>query len=331
MARGTNQAAITTNDLLVEYTRNLEKRVEEKNPFEAFFKRMEKPAGVDSRVNFVIDTTADAMDRQAPLTPRRSNQRSGYEIDVYIPDKERYSQAVSWEKIRKGRFDEAEAAVYNAELAVTREKATNMGDYILTNAITSSDPTDPAAAASGETAHWWNTNDTVAPPAYGSNTFSAGHDHVETGVTAGLSMDRIRVYRNHVTEHGYGARGFVGLINNQENSTLLNLANVAWTNRTTGPALSDEFQRAGVASEVNGFMGVEWIVSQWVPADVVGFVDRDLANLGVNGGAVRVVETDVTTAQADDENVQGTWFEAYYQEGYGILHKGAGYTALVAA
>lgn len=326
MARGTNQSAITTNDLLIEYSRDLERRVEEQAPWDPLFRKLDKPAGIDSRMNFVVATDADGMDRQAPLTPRQSRERSGYEIFVDIPDKERHSRAVSWEKIRKGRFDEAKEAVHAVEQAIVIERATNQGDYILTNAVTNGSPADPTAAASGETAYWWNTNDTVAPAKYGNITFSAGHDHVETGVTA-MTMDRIRVWRKHITEHGYGKTGMVGFLGEQENSTLLNLANVAWQTRTTGNALTDDFQKAGTAAEVNGFMGMMWIVNAWVPNGTVGIVDRNLASLGANGGAVRLVEQDVVTNQSDDDDIQATWFEGWYQEGYGILHKAAGYTA----
>jgi hypothetical protein len=133
----------------------------------------------------------------------------------------------------------------------------------------------------------------------------------------------------HILEHGYGRTGlFVG-IQTQEEATLLKLANTVQQNQTLGIKLRDDFQRAARASAINGLMGLEIGVSQWVAPGVVGMWDAGLAGLP-QGGALKVVEQAPTTDTEDNKDVQGTVFEAWEQFGAGILHKAAGYTAYVA-
>lgn len=330
MPVGVNDAAITTNDLVKQFVPTMVEHVDAADVFAPFFKTMIKPVGIGDTVNFIVDTTADEAERQPPGAHRRSKQRSGFEVEIHIKDKIRHSEQITWEKIRKGRVDEVEAAVRSVESAMARMRSRELGSYLLTNAAQNSGtPTDPTAPSVGQTPYWWNTNDTVAPPSFGENTFAAGEDHVETGTTA-LTLDRLRVYMEKIVGKGYGETGLFTAIGTQEERVLLQLANVAQSSQTAGVALRDEFQASFRASGVNGLYGLQIGVSSWVPAGVVGMWDANLANLGVNGGAVRVEELALTPDMEDDKDTQSTWVEATEQYGSGILHKGAGYTAHVA-
>lgn len=329
MAFGTNDVAITTNDLIKLYEHELVPRVEEKDAFAPFFKEMQKPKGIATTVNFEVDSTGDTAIQQPPLMGRESRKRDAYEVEIVIKDKYRDSRAISWEKIRQGRIDEPAAAVLNVAMSMARARNRELGRFIQTNAAQNSGvPTDPTAPATGQSAFWWNSNDTVAPPPYGENTFSVGEDHVETAITA-LTLDRIRVYIQKLVGKGYGSTGMTFMLQSAAEKTLLSLANVVQQNQTAGIALRDEFQRSGRASAVNGLMGLQIINSEWMSPGVCALVDDNLAGLP-QGGAVRVVDLPLTSDTEDDKNKQATWFEATEQYGAGILHKGAGYTARVA-
>lgn len=329
MPIGVQQDGITTNGLVTRFMPDLVRRLTEEDAFSPLFKPDVMPEGFSGTQNYVIDTTFDTAPRQAPGSHRESKKRGGYEINVSVGDKIRDSRQITWEAARRSRFREVQIQMDLVADTVFNQRMTLMGNKLLTNSLSNTGtPTDPSAAAAGQTPDWWNTNDTIAPPQYATTTFSAGHDHVETAVTA-LTQNRVGSYIDHVTEHGYGKTGMVAFIQNQENRTLLNLANVAQQSRTTGVALTDIFQKSGSASAANGFMGVEWIVNQWVPAGVVGVFDRNLAGLP-SGGAVKVIEQDIQTSTEIVDDTQSTWVEAWEQFEPAILHKAAGYVAHVA-
>jgi len=328
---GTNDIAITTNDLVKRFEPTLVQRLQEEDAFSPFFKEMPKPDGVGRTMNFEISATSNAADRQPPLSPRRGQRRKAYEVEVVINDKEVASYPIAHEKIREGRIAEAEQAVMDATEALITKRNQTQGDCLLADSVTNATtgtPQDLALPSVGQTARWWGTNDTQAPPDYGTNTFSAGHDHIETAVTA-LTLARIRdVYMPHMLEHGYGRQGFVMMIQTAEEKTILGLAQTTESNQTLNVKLREEFQRSGRAGGINGLFGLEIIVNEFVPSGVVGLWDRNLAGLP-QGGAVKVTELYPVTDTDVDKNIKATWFEAMEQYGVGCLHKGAGYVAHV--
>lgn len=336
MPFGVNQDAITTNDLIKKFEPTLVPRLEEQDAFAPFFNDVTKPAGLGRTFNVEVSVTGDNAVRQAPGAHRRSRKRAAYEVEITIQDKFRDSREIFWEKIREGRINEVENAILECGQSLARARNAHEGSFLFSGAIklASDDtisvgaPAAPTLPSTGQTPNWWNANDTQAPPPYGSVSFSAGHNHIETGITA-LSLDRLRVYIQAISEHGYGRTGLVAMLQTQEEAALLKLANVVQQNQTAGIKLRDAFQAAGSASSLNGLMGLEIIKSQWAPAGAIGVWDAGLAGLP-GGGAAKYVELAPTTDSEDDKDVQATIFEAYEQFGCGILHKGAGYTARVA-
>jgi len=330
MTVGVNDAARTTNDLIKRYDPTLVPRLEESTIFAPFYREREKPEGVGRTVNREIDSTDNEADEQAPGEHRISKQRDAYEVEIHIRDKFRESWQIPWEKIREGRIDEVESAVRGVQQALARKRNREMGRHLLADAaFNSGTPQDPSTPSEGQSPYWWNSNDTEDPPAYGENSFSTGHDHIESGAATALDLDRIRYYIEHIVEHGYGQQGLAMLVQSQESRTLLELANDAQSNVTVGVELRDEFQSVGRASDVNGLFGLSIMESEWVPPGVVGMWDANLADLP-QGGAVREIELETQTDQEQDKGTQSTWYEGYEQWGAGILHKGAGYVAHVA-
>ena len=340
MPFGTNDAAITTNDLIKAFETQLVPRVEELDAFGPFFAEMRKPANVEKTINFEIDSTGDTAIAQAPESRRVSRKRSAYELEVVIHDKFRDSRILSWEKVRKGRIDEVQASILNGAQALAKARNAYLGSFLLSQSIqvgsgttegsiVTTTPQAPSLPATGQTPYWWNASDTVAPAPYGSHTFSVGHNHIESAGATALSLDRIRFYMQHILEHGYARSGFVMMLQTQEEATLLKLANVVQQNQTLGIKLRDDFQKVGRASAVNGLMGIEVIQSEWVPPGVVGLWDNGLAGLP-SGGALKVVEVAPTQDPEDVKEIQATVLDTWEQFGAGVLHKAAGYTARVA-
>lgn len=337
MPTGVNDARITTNDLVTRYMPEMVRKLQAPDLLSTFVHPDPMPDGFNGTMNYVIDTTSDTAERIPPGGKRRSKQRKGYEVNIIVGDKLQDSRQITWEKIKQGRFREVPLAMDAVADTLLRGRMNITGDTLFTNAITNSGtPTDPSAAASGETPHWWNTNDTEAPPAYGQNTFTAGHDHVETGGAVAVTLDKIRDAILHVTEHGYGSsdpdgkkNGLAVLMNGQEENTILKLANVAQQNQTLSIGLREDLQRSGRAAGFNGLLGAQYVVNDWVPRGVMGYFDSNLANLP-QGGVVKVIEFDTQTASEDELSTKSTWVEAWEKFQTGVLHKGAGYVAHVA-
>lgn len=331
MAYGTNDmTAITTNELVKKFEPTIVPLVEEGDQFGPWFKTVPKPAGIEKTVNVIVDLTVNEAERQAPLAPRIGKKREAYEVEISVLDKLRESWPIAWEKIRKSRLDEVEVARDKVVAAVLRARIREAGRFLLSGAaFNSGTPQDPALPSTGQTPNWWGSNDTVAPPAYGENTFSAGHDHIETGAAVAITLDRLLDLRKLLLEHGYGQAGVTVLHNLAEEITAAKLANVGQQNVTLNPTLREELQRFGRVAGVNGFLGMTWIQNDYVPAGALGMWDSRLPNLPM-GGAWKLEEVPLTPNSAQDDNIQATWLEAWEQHGFGILHKGAGLTAHVA-
>jgi hypothetical protein len=326
----TDKAAITTNDLVKRFIPTIIPTVEEQDAFAPFFKVDPKPQGIDKTMNYVIDSTVNEAARYAPGQDRTSKKREGYEVEVHILDKLREPWQIYWEKINQGRFNEVEIARDKVVAAVVRARIREQGRFLFTAAaFNSGTPTDPTAPSTGETPNWWNTNDTKAPPTFGENTFSAGHDHVETGAASAVSMDRLLDLRKLITEHGYGARGLIAMVESGQEVAIAKLANVSQQNVTLNPVLREDLQRTGRVSGLNGLLGMTWIQNDYTPTGVLGMWDAHLASLP-QGGAVKVEAIPLTPDSEEHKGTQSTWIEATEQHGFGILHKGAGLTAHLA-
>lgn len=327
---GLNDAAITTNDLLKKFSPTLVQRLEEKDAFGVFYHEMPKPDGMGRKFNVEVSATSNEAVRQAPGEKRVALKRKAYEVEIEIKDKFRASYPILWEKIREGRINEPETAVQDVAMSLARSRNRELGRFLTGDATDNGGtPTAPAAAAVGETPYPWNATDVTPPPTYGENVFAAGHNHLETGAAAPLTLDRLRDVFAHMLEHGYGENGFVVQFQNQEEKTLLKLANAQQANQTLVMPLREELQRSGRASGANGLLGAEYVVNEWMPAGVVLVADKNLAGLP-QGGAVKYTELPVTSDSEDEKSTHTTWFEGYEQFGAGVLHKGAVYAMHVA-
>lgn len=111
----------------------------------------------------------------------------------------------------------------------------------------------------------------TAPPSYGQNTFTSAHTHYITSGTASLStLSPISAAKQHMAEHGDSGPYFA-LINSENVEDIENMAR--WD--TAGANITNPItDRVAINGYKGRMLGVDWIETEWVPADYIIFVSQ---------------------------------------------------------
>lgn len=133
----------------------------------------------------------------------------------------------------------------------------------------------------------WNgafaTNEGLsAPPAYGANTFVAGHNHYSgnNNPSGTIQLEDITFMKKHINEHG--AQGsFVGFINSKDNMDLMNLSNFRYGGEK-GKVSNPITDKVMVDGYVDRIFGIDIIETEAMPAGymMIGkFNDNDIGKV----------------------------------------------------
>jgi len=120
------------------------------------------------------------------------------------------------------------------------------------------------------------TEGLTAPPTYGQNTFVNAHTHyLTTGTGALTTTTPITEAKRHLAEHGHGGP-YTAFCNSETIKDIEDMA--GWYPRANGPMFNQILDR--IAS--NGFngrmLGVDWVESEWIPANYIIMVSSPDAN-----------------------------------------------------
>jgi len=125
------------------------------------------------------------------------------------------------------------------------------------------------------TGGFWDGTMTTAPPAYGSNTFTAEHTHYNATGSTTLDLDDLTSLKKHIREHGYTG-GLVLFINSNEVKAIEDLA--GWTTAMTSTTIIDDIAKFGAEKNVTMY-GFSVVVNDFVPAGYLVALDANVASV----------------------------------------------------
>lgn len=114
------------------------------------------------------------------------------------------------------------------------------------------------------------TEGLTAPPTYGQNTFVNAHTHyLTTGTTALTTTTPITEAKRHLAEHGHPGP-YTAFCNSETIKDIEDMA--GWYPRANGPMYNTILDRIAMNGFAGRMLGVDWVETEWVPANYIVMV-----------------------------------------------------------